>query len=89
MFGLNKTIEAHRNSVVPPRAILDNFRDDIAAQREFHYAETERLRSLIDDATQRLANHNVALEQCDKVLESVRIEEALTLAHYELSLDAV
>lgn len=88
MFGFGKTKSAHRNPVVPPRAILDNFRDDIAAQKEYHYAEVERLRSLIDDATQRLANHKIALEQCDAVLESVRVEEALTLAHYELALDA-
>lgn len=83
-----KPVAEERRSVVPPRAILDNFRDDIETQRKYHNDEAERLRSLIDDATQRLANHNVALEQCNQVLESVRVEEALTLAHYELNLDA-
>lgn len=77
-----------RNSVVPPQAIIDNFREDIKAQRDFHYSEVERLRSLIEDATARLGNHMTALEACEKVLETVRVEQALTISNLDFSLDA-
>ena len=73
-----------RNSVVPPSAIIDNFVEDMKVQRDFHYAEAERLRSVIEDATARLGNHKTALEACEKVLETVRVDQALTISHLEL-----
>lgn len=75
-----------RNSVVPPAAIIDNFVEDIKVQRDFHYQEVERLRSVIEDATARLGNHKTALEACEKVLETVRVEQALTISHMDLVL---
>ena len=85
-FKLDVTTE--RKPVVPPQAIIGNFREDIKVQRDFHYHETERLRTLIEDATARLGNHMTALEACEKVLETVRVEQALTIANLDFSLGA-
>lgn len=87
MFPFNRNklkVAVVRNSVVPPTAIIDNFVEDIGVQRDFHYAEAERLRSVIEDATARLGNHKTALEACEKVLETVRVEQALTISHLDL-----
>lgn len=75
-----------RNSVVPPSAIIDNFLEYIGVQRDFHYREVERLRSVIEDATARLGNHKTALEACETVLETVRVDQALTISHLDLVL---
>ena len=73
-----------RNSILPPAAIIDNFVEDIKVQRDFHYREVERLRSVIEDATARLGNHKTALEACETVLETVRVENALTISHLDI-----
>lgn len=73
-----------RNSVVPPAAIIDNFVEDMKVQRDFHYQEAERLRGVIEDATARLGNHKTALEACEKVLETVRVDQALTISHLDI-----
>ena len=88
MFKFRQDVTTERKPVVPPQAIIDNFREDIKVQRDFHYRETERLRALIEDATARLGNHMTALEACEKVLETVRIEQALTIANLDFSLEA-
>ena len=85
IFTRNKLLPATvRNSVVPPSAIIDNFVEDMKVQRDFHYAEAERLRSVIEDATARLGNHKTALEACENVLETVRVDQALTISHLDI-----
>jgi len=76
-------VTTERKPVVPPQAIIDNFREDIAVQRDFHYSETERLRSLIDDATARLVNHTIAMEACDDILTNVLSDDTLAIAHLD------
>ena len=73
-----------RNSKPPLFAIIDNFVEDIGVQRDFHYTEAERLRGVIEDATARLGNHKTALEACERVLETVRVEQALTISHLDI-----
>ena len=86
-FNRRKLLPATvRNSILPPSAIIDNFREDIVVHRDFHYAETERLRSVIEDATARLGNHMTALAACETVLETVRVEQAITISHLELDV---
>lgn len=60
-----------------PSAIMDAFKLETQKQRDYHDAEVTRLRIIVSDANDRIANHSAAADALTAAILSINVSEEL------------